>query len=728
MRTIAAVALACCASACASAPPAPAAARPAAGPTYDQKLSWILRLEDQRVLRDPAPPGGPESNIPAPPLPEAVRPGQKPSAVPVVAPPPPLVPDLVRLLGDGEARVRRRAALAVGHVGLPEGVAPLVKILADPDPEVRQMAAFALGLIGDRGARDALVTALGDPQPVVRGSAAEALGLIGDPGAADPIARMAAQVVDSGALARAAEDPGEDDARDTPAAAFRLGIFALVRLKAYPALASVVLDPAGQPRVRWWPVAYALQRLEDARAFTALAALAQDAHPYTRAFAVKGLGALKNRAAVPLLVPLVAAPERAIAVEAIRALGRIGDPAAAAPLLAIIRVPALPKSDPTLRIEAVAAIGSVGGAGTGNVFDTLLDLLADPNPRVRAAAIASLAQIDRDGFVTTLSALDPDADWKVRAALASVLGTLPPQAGLPRLRAMLADPDQRVIPPVLESLAKLAPPDAAAVMLARLKADDPMVRASAADALGELKPPDAAQALADAYTLGLRDPEYAARVSALTALARYGAAAATPVLTTALADREWPVRLRAAALLRAFDPASDADARIRPAPVVTNVDFYQAGHLVDPPVSTSVYIDTDRGTIQIEMAVLDAPLTVESFVTLASKSFFDGLSFHRVVPDFVAQGGDPRGDGAGGPGFTIRDELNERPYLRGTVGMALDGADTGGSQFFITHSPQPHLDAKYTVFGRVVDGMDVVDALQAGDVIRQVRVWNGPAQ
>ena len=88
------------------------------------------------------------------------------------------------------------------------------------------------------------------------------------------------------------------------------------------------------------------------------------------------------------------------------------------------------------------------------------------------------------------------------------------------------------------------------------------------------------------------------------------------------------------------------------------------------------------------------------------------------MPNFVVQDGDPRGDGEGGPGYTIRDELNERPYLRGTVGMALDWADTGGSQFFITHSPQPHLDARYTVFGQVISGMDVVDKLAQGDVIR----------
>ncbi len=123
--------------------------------------------------------------------------------------------------------------------------------------------------------------------------------------------------------------------------------------------------------------------------------------------------------------------------------------------------------------------------------------------------------------------------------------------------------------------------------------------------------------------------------------------------------------------------------------------------------------------------VLDAPLTVENFVTLARKGFFDGLSIHRVVPDFVVQDGDPRGDGEGGPGYTVRDELNERPYLRGTIGMALDWADTGGSQFFITHSPQPHLDAKYTVFGRVIAGMEFLDQIQQWDVIRRVRVWDG---
>jgi cyclophilin family peptidyl-prolyl cis-trans isomerase len=344
---------------------------------------------------------------------------------------------------------------------------------------------------------------------------------------------------------------------------------------------------------------------------------------------------------------------------------------------------------------------------------------------MRAATLQALASIDGDEFRLILSGLDPDRDWHVRSTLASILGTLPAEASLPRLRAMLSDTDQRVIPSVLASIAKLHAPDAGPLMFDRLKADDPIVRAAAADAIGALAPPDGAAALAGAYHLGLRDPEYAARTSALAALVKYGAAAAMPVLTEALADKDWAVRVRAAALMKQLDPASDADARIRPAPTTSSADVYQSGDLVDPPVSTQVYIDTDRGTIQIELAVLDAPMTVRNFVTLARKGFFDGLTFHRVVPDFVIQGGDPRSDGEGGPGYTIRDELSEREFLRGTVGMALDWPDTGGSQFFILHSPQPHLNAKYTAFGRVLSGMDVADQIRQGDVIRRVRVWDG---
>jgi len=690
MRTLVALTFAVGVSACAAAPKpqvTPVAPPVEPVPTFEQKQSWMLQLEDQRILRDPA----------------AIEPPFPP-------------PDLLRLLTDDEARIRRRAALAVGRVGLQEGTTPLISLLADSDPEVRQMAAFALGLLKDGRASAALVAALGDESPMVKGSAAEALGLIGDASAADAIALTASQILQSGALA----DPASvETRRDTPAAAFRLALSALVKLKAFAPLSSAVLDAGGQPLVQWWPVAFALQRLEDARALPALLTLAKSTDPSTRAFAVKGLGGLKDRSAVPVLLPLVSGSDRASAIEAIRALGRIGDPAAAPTLIKLIQAE---KPDPTLRLEAVSVMGSFGGEA---VFDALLDLLTDPSPPLRAAVIRSLAQMDPQSFLTILSGLDADPHSSVRAALASALGTLPPEAGLPRLRTMIQDSDQRVVPAVLAALTKLRAPEAATVLLDGLKADDPVVRAAAATALGELKPPGAVAALTEAYQKGVPDATYVARAAALAALAVYGPTDAIPVLTGALTDKDWAVRLRAAALLKQFDPQSDADLQIRPAPSIFPPEIYRAARLVNPPVSPQAYIEMDRGTIQLELAVLDAPLTVENFMTLARKGFFDGLTVHRVVPNFVIQAGDPRGDSEGGPGFTIRDELNERPYLRGTLGMALDWADTGGSQFFITHSPQPHLDAAYTAFGHVVSGMEIVDQIEQGDVIRRVRIWDG---
>jgi cyclophilin family peptidyl-prolyl cis-trans isomerase len=251
------------------------------------------------------------------------------------------------------------------------------------------------------------------------------------------------------------------------------------------------------------------------------------------------------------------------------------------------------------------------------------------------------------------------------------------------------------------------------------------VRAAAANGLALLKPSGGADALTDAYKASLGDSTYVARAAILAALVAYGRDAAQPLLTEALADKDWAVRVRAASLLTEMDPAAGAREKIRPAPSTRSVDWYERAALTTPPVSTQAFIDTDRGTIQLELAVLDAPVTVDTFVTLARRGFYDGLPIHRVVPDFVIQGGDPRGDGEGGPGYTIRDEINQRPYVRGTVGMALDWADTGGSQFFITHSPQPHLDGRYTVFGQVVTGMDVVDSMQQWDAIRTIRVWDG---
>ncbi|RPJ19974.1 MAG: peptidylprolyl isomerase [Planctomycetaceae bacterium] len=142
----------------------------------------------------------------------------------------------------------------------------------------------------------------------------------------------------------------------------------------------------------------------------------------------------------------------------------------------------------------------------------------------------------------------------------------------------------------------------------------------------------------------------------------------------------------------------------------------------DLPDTVRIAMQTSQGQVMLLLYTQAAPYTVSSIVTLARKGFFRGLPFHRVVPNFVVQGGDPRGDGWGGPGYSIRSEFSPLRYGRGTIGMASAGKDTEGSQFFVTHSPQPHLDGRYTIIGEVGEGMDIVDRLQADDTIRSMAV------
>lgn len=135
-------------------------------------------------------------------------------------------------------------------------------------------------------------------------------------------------------------------------------------------------------------------------------------------------------------------------------------------------------------------------------------------------------------------------------------------------------------------------------------------------------------------------------------------------------------------------------------------------------------IEMDKGTITIELFEKEAPGTVGNFAKLIGEGFYDGLTFHRVIPGFVAQGGCPNGTGTGGPGYTIPCETKGNPHkhLRGSLSMAHRGPNTGGSQFFLVYEPQPHLDGLHTVFGRVIDGMDVVDAIVPGDRMNKVTV------
>jgi cyclophilin family peptidyl-prolyl cis-trans isomerase/HEAT repeat protein len=630
--------------------------------------------------------------------------------------------ELERLLHDPDRGVRRRAALAAGRLADPALVPVLEGLLNDQEVEVRRVAAFALGQVGDRAALARLTAALADSDAEVRGRAAEALGRIGDARAAAAVARLVVDALPK-TISRMTVRGDDPASASSSWAEHRLALFALARLKDLPAARHALLDGA-RPRFDWWAATWVAARLERPELRPVLLAAASSDDPLSRALAARGLGALKDASAVEVLLPLARDPDETVALHALRALGAIGDargaPAAAA---------ALASPSDAVRREALLALAVL--PKEPSLRPRLVGLVGDRDPWIRSATLGALARADRGDFALVLSGMDPDPVWWVRAALASSLGDVGDEMSVAILHAMLRDEDPRVLPSVLDTLRRVRGRDSLDTLLRHLEHADLGARVAAAEGILSLGAVGASPALLAAWRRGLGDGagEIEGRIAAVRALAAQGDdAAKAGLLEIAKADPARAVRARAALALRevgAEAPDPGPQAVLRPA-----LDYREAMAPFDPRRGVPVYtprafLRTRHGTIEIHLDVVEAPLAAASFVDLARQGFYDGLVFHRVEPGFVVQGGCPRGDGHGGPGYALRCEITRRPYGRGAVGMALSGRDTGGSQFFITLSPQPHLDGAFTLFGQVVAGMEAVDRIRPGDEIERVEVWTG---
>ncbi len=658
---------------------------------------------------------------------------------PKAAPPVPRIEKLARLLELEDARtaggdelgqrlrdpdrgVRRRAALAAGRIALPELVSPLVELMNDQELEVRRMAAFALGLAGSRLAVERLLASLRDADSQVRGRAAEALGKIGDPRAAGPIARL---VVDSlpktiDRMTVRGDAPGDAVSQWSEQ---RLALQALARLKDIPAARLALLD-AGRPRFDWWAATWVAMRLESPELRPVLVAAAASDESLSRALAARGLGALKDASAVELLLPLVRDADESVAMQALRALAALPDPRSAAAAVSM-----LGSSSDVVRREALRALATLPPDRA--LGERLVRLVAAPDPWIRAGALSALARNDRDNFALVLSGMDPDRVFWVRSALGAALGRSGDEMSVGILHAMLRDEDPRVLPTVLAALVEARGKDSLDTLRRHLEHPDLGVRVAAAEAISRLSPAGFSGPLLQAWRRGLGDGEgeLEARIAAVVALAAQKDDAARSGLDeVARKDPSRAVRARAGVLLRELggEPSDPDPERVSRAPL----DYRAAMAPYDPRAGVALYtprafLKTRHGTIEVHLDVVEAPLTSACFVSLARRGFYDGLTFHRVEPGFVVQGGCPRGDGNGGPGYALRCEITRRGYGRGAMGMALSGKDTGGSQFFVTLQPQPHLDGGYTLFGQVVAGMDVVDRIRPGDVIERVTVWTG---
>jgi len=223
----------------------------------------------------------------------------------------------------------------------------------------------------------------------------------------------------------------------------------------------------------------------------------------------------------------------------------------------------------------------------------------------------------------------------------------------------------------------------------------------------------------------MKDPSTDVKLTVIDGLSQWTPLTAPElnILSSALRDKDYIVRARAAGVLResGVEPPEGSPSRAEGMGVERMEQL-----LRDVRSVTRARIETSKGILLLDLYPDQAPFTVANFARLARRGYFDEKAWHRVVPDFVVQDGCPRGDGWGGPGYSIRCEINTYRYGSGALGMALSGKDTGGSQYFITHSPQPHLDGGYTVFGRLRSGWDVLLTLAPGDRIERVVVEGSP--
>jgi len=651
--------------------------------------------------------------------------------------------DLKALLSDTDARVRRRATLAVGRIGDEHAVPALTALLLnDADADVRQMAAFALGEIESPLGADALLETLApNLNNAVRARAIEALGKIA---AALPDTDKDRKKLYGEAILKALRF--EDTRRSRPdQLSILLGLTAVLRARPEGAgeVVTRFLDYS-DPRIVGGALnMMARLRLKDGN--EQVRKLLSNGDPLVRANAARVIGAAEHKEAFDeVLARALNDPDVRVRASAIRALASLKDARAADPLIKRGNsLVSAERQNPAARNELLEIATTLGRLLPNSLNADAIDFLRDMHAMTKGEAVEveiAFARIAPAIYLTNPTAdkvLIAGSSWQQisrRAqALASfhevITGAAPGSASDSVLKAaqkeLTSMLDRRTtptlaIPDVLQAYNSYKPADADQYAKKFLQARDVIVRATAAEILGQPLRDANNRALIEALPRALKDKDLNdAALAILVALGKQKGKEANDAIMTALDSDDHLIRRRAVALLKANRVGDFSDRIGLVKTRNTDADYRRAMARVGGHTATVV---TNRGSFTIEFLPDEAPLTVDNFIQLAKKGFFNGQTIPRVVPNFVIQAGDPRGDQNGGPGYQIRCEINEVSFERAAVGMALSGKDTGGSQWFVTHSPQPHLDGGYTVFGRVIRGMDVVDNIARGDVIRRVIV------
>jgi cyclophilin family peptidyl-prolyl cis-trans isomerase/HEAT repeat protein len=609
------------------------------------------------------------------------------------------------LLIDPNPLIRLRCAEVIGRAGDERGIPLLARLVDDEDTGVVETAVFALGLIGGSEATEPLGRCLKGKPRNIRIRAIEALGRTGDTDAARLLVPL------------------------------RSNFHAAIRAKALVALAAVddsiataectqaLHDP--DPRVIATAV-YALGRLEHDEAAGEIVQFMAHENDELRMRAVEALGRMKAEFAVPFIAALLEESDRMIVIKTAEALGRIGTEKSAKALF-----PLLDSADGYLK---TLALDGIAASGKGKFFPSALPLLDDGSPMVRRAAMKTIASSDPEKAREHLLDVLKTATGTEAMTALEWLGYVSDAKDLPLLVEKLAPDNEHLVregaaaglgrwrePKQLNEEIRcgartISPINA---LLEAADGDDWVVASVAVESLAKVATAAVIPDLMRIYHNHDRRVDSDLRLAIIEAITDFGEAGGIPqeqktTIVSFLKDACTAADPRIGHA--AADAGKHLGAGLEPQPTGT----WKRG---EPPWmepflplgEKTILITTSRGEVEIRLFGDDAPTITGAILHLAREGFYDGLMFHRVVPGFVIQGGCPRGDGWGDAGYYLRSQFNLHTYERGTVGMAHAGKDTPGSQIFITHTPQPHLDGRYTVIGTVVRGMDVVDSIETGD-------------
>jgi cyclophilin family peptidyl-prolyl cis-trans isomerase/HEAT repeat protein len=613
---------------------------------------------------------------------------------------------LVNALSQG-SRQAKAALLALGRIGDTSALDEIARILNRKDRDLKNTAAFALGVMGGETALKILMQQSQlQSDPEILATLYVAIGRAGSETAVPLLTNVIKESTNPKTQEAAAHGlgilwSGPSEKWDLPQ-----GLLSrLAKLSTGPD--AVALSAAfALSRYKGNPIQVPVKEVGEAIGNSQLV--------FARAFLCRVLAKVRAPLAAEILArELDTSPHSGVRIEAAKSLG-FQDPTDAS-LSALGR--ALAVTQPNLSVAALESVGELGAKAVSLTEPVDALFKSTSSSWVRGAALKTLSRIDATaGRKRVLESLAGTSPSLLPAAIYSLafLGT---PTDLERLVGYLNLSDPRLVEEAVDGLGTLPDESFTPAIKVALKKDleraDVGLTSSIAPLVEKMKWKEFASTLSTSYRLFTIRDQIEAKVATLSALGTIGDYSNVELLQQGLKDPDRPVTVAAATALRSLT-GKDESAKV---PLNSTLSYpTPSQNDLDSAVRSQVTLRTSRGEIRMEM-LAEAPVTAANFIRLVKQGFYRGKTFHRVVPNFVVQGGDPRGDGYGGPGYLIRDELSPVRHSRGIVGMATAGKDTGGSQFFINLSPNPHLDGRYTAFAEVTKGMETVDKLEVGDMI-----------